>query len=185
MAVKIRMKRLGRRNRPFYRVVVIDSRKRRDGKPIEELGWYNPIQRVEKNYELNIEKIVEWIEKGAQLSDTVRNLLKKEGVLYRMHLKKQGMDDKTIDYEIQKWSLDREDRVKVKAEKVAQKKAEAAAKKKAELESAEESESAEEPVEEPASEEEAPVEEESAEESDSAEEPVEEPEESETEKNNK
>ena len=53
MAVKIRMKRLGRRNRPFYRVVVIDSRKRRDGKPIEELGWYNPIQRVEKNYELN------------------------------------------------------------------------------------------------------------------------------------
>lgn len=174
MAVKIRMKRLGRRNRPFYRVVVIDSRRRRDGKPIEELGWYNPIQRVEKNYELDIERILEWIEKGAQPSDTVRNLLKKEGVLYRRHLKNQGMDDKTIDYEIQKWSLDREERVKVKAEKAAQKKAEAAAKKKTEEEAAEEPESteeeiAEEPVEEEVAEsEEAPVEEEAAEESETA-----------------
>ena len=146
MAVKIRMKRLGRRHRPLYRVVVIDSRKWRDGKPIEELGWYNPIQRVEKNYELNIEKIVEWIEKGAQPSDTVRNLLKKEGVLYRMHLKKQGMDDKAIDYEIQKWSLDREEKVKV--EKAALKKAEEATKKKAEESESSEEEAVEEPAEE-------------------------------------
>ena len=119
MAVKIRMKRLGRRNRPYYRIVAIDSRKRRDGKPLEELGWYNPIQQAEKNYELNIEKIIEWIEKGAQPSDTVRNLLKQEGVLYRMHLKKKGLDDKAIDYELQTWGLDRDERVKTKAEKAA------------------------------------------------------------------
>ena len=137
MAVKIRMKRLGRRNRPYYRVVAIDSRKRRDGKPLEELGWYNPIQQAEKNYELNIEKIIEWIEKGAQPSDTVRNLLKQEGVLYRMHLKKKGLDDKAIDYELQKWGLDRDERLKTKTEKAAQKKVEKAAKKKAEADAAE------------------------------------------------
>ncbi|HIC74613.1 MAG TPA: 30S ribosomal protein S16, partial [Candidatus Marinimicrobia bacterium] len=136
MAVKIRMKRLGRRNRPYYRVVVIDSRKRRDGRPIEELGWYNPIQQAEKNYELNIEKIIEWMGKGAQPSDTVRNLLKQEGILYRMHLKKQGLDDKAIDYELQKWGMDRDERLKTKAENAAQKKVEKAAKKKAEMEAA-------------------------------------------------
>ena len=132
MAVKIRMKRLGRRNRPFYRIVVIDSRKRRDGKAIEELGWYNPILQTEKNYELKVDRILYWIENGAQPSNTVRNLLKWEGVLYRVHLKKQGLDEKTIDYEIQKWTLDREERVKLKSEKIAKKKTEKA-KEKSEL----------------------------------------------------
>ena len=129
MAVKIRMKRLGRRNRPFYRLVAIDSRKRRDGKAIEELGWYNPILQTEKNYELKIDRILYWLEKGAQPSNTVRNLLKWEGVLYRVHLKNQGLDDKAIDYEIQKWALDRDERIKLKLEKISKKKAEQAKEK--------------------------------------------------------
>ena len=53
MATKIRLKRLGRRNRPFFRIVVMDSRKRRDGAPIEELGWYDPIKRDGDNYKLS------------------------------------------------------------------------------------------------------------------------------------
>ena len=143
MAVKIRMKRLGRRNRPFYRLVAIDSRKRRDGKAIEELGWYNPILQTEKNYELKTDRILYWLEKGAQPSNTVRNLLKCEGLLYRVHLKNQGLDDKAIDYEIQKWALDRDERIKLKLEKTNKKKAEQAKKKnEASLASSTESEDA-------------------------------------------
>ena len=79
MAVKIRMKRLGRRNRPFYRLVAIDSRKRRDGKAIEELGWYNPILQTEKNYELKTDRILYWLEKGAQPSERAQKILEISG----------------------------------------------------------------------------------------------------------
>ena len=117
MAVKIRMKRQGRRNRPFYRIVIIDSRKRRDGKPIEELGWYNPIQQIEKNYEIDNKRIIYWINEGAQPSNTVKNILKKEGILLRIHLQKQGLSEKDIEYEFQKWEMDREERLKNKKSK--------------------------------------------------------------------
>ncbi|MBA25121.1 MAG: 30S ribosomal protein S16 [Candidatus Marinimicrobia bacterium] len=118
MAVKIRMKRQGRRNRPFYRIVIIDSRKRRDGKPIEELGWYNPIQQIEKNYEIDNKRIIYWINEGAQPSNTVKNILKKEGILLRIHLQKQGLSEKDIEYEFQKWEMDREERLKNKKSKI-------------------------------------------------------------------
>ena len=111
------MKRQGRRNRPFYRIVIIDSRKRRDGKPIEELGWYNPIQQIEKNYEIDSERIMYWINEGAQPSNTVKNLLKREGILLRIHLIKQGLNEKDIEYEIQKWEMDKEERIKNKKPK--------------------------------------------------------------------
>ena len=118
MAVKIRMKRQGRRNRPFYRIVIIDSRKRRDGKPIEELGWYNPIQQIEKNYEIDNKRIIYWINEGAQPSNTVKNILKREGILFRIHLQKQGLSEKDIEYEFQKWEMDREERLKNKKSKI-------------------------------------------------------------------
>ena len=111
------MKRQGRRNRPFYRIVIIDSRKRRDGKPIEELGWYNPIQQIEKNYEIDNKRIIYWINEGAQPSNTVKNILKKEGILLRIHLQKQGLSEKDIEYEFQKWEMDREERLKNKKSK--------------------------------------------------------------------
>ena len=95
MATKIRLKRLGRRNRPFFRVVVMDSRKRRDGAPIEELGWYDPIKRDGENYKLKVDRILHWLQDGAKPSFTVRNLLKKEGLLHRWHLMRQGMEEKT------------------------------------------------------------------------------------------
>ena len=118
MAVKIRMKRQGRRNRPFYRIVIIDSRKRRDGKPIEELGWYNPIQQIEKNYKIDNKRIIYWINEGAQPSNTVKNILKREGILFRIHLQKQGLSEKDIEYEFQKWEMDREERLKNKKSKI-------------------------------------------------------------------
>lgn len=121
MATKIRLKRLGRRNRPFFRVIVIDSRKRRDGAAIEEVGWYDPIKQDSKNYKLEAERILHWLNNGAQPTFTVRNLMKKEGLLYRWHLMRQGLDEKTIDQEMQKWAMDREIRLREKAEKTPEK----------------------------------------------------------------
>ena len=63
MATKIRLKRIGRRNKPFYRVVVMDSRNRRDGAAIEELGWFNPIE-ADKSYELKEDRFYGMVESG-------------------------------------------------------------------------------------------------------------------------
>ncbi|MFV1995395.1 MAG: 30S ribosomal protein S16 [Verrucomicrobiales bacterium] len=76
MAVAIRLRREGNRNRPFYRIVVADSRKPRDGRFIETIGTYDPQQEGE-NYKVDLEKANDWIAKGAKPSDTVRSILKK------------------------------------------------------------------------------------------------------------
>lgn len=70
--VKIRLKRLGRKHKPFYRMVVTDSRNRRDGAPLTELGYYNPMS---KELKLNKTLALEWIGKGAQVSDTAQRLI--------------------------------------------------------------------------------------------------------------
>ena len=145
------MKRMGRRNRPFFRVIVIDSRRQRDGAAIEEVGWYDPI-KTEDNFSLKDDRLIHWLQQGAQPSDTVKNLMKKSGLSYRWHLMKQGLDEKAIDHEIQKWSLDRDERLKKKAEERAKAKAEAKEKAEAEAkvkaEAKAESEAKEEPKEE-------------------------------------
>ncbi|HUX07486.1 MAG TPA: 30S ribosomal protein S16 [Acidobacteriota bacterium] len=73
--LSIRLTRLGRRNRPFYRVVVADSRRARDGRFIEVVGHYDPVQKPAM-VKLDTDKIEEWVGKGAKLSDTVRSLVK-------------------------------------------------------------------------------------------------------------
>ena len=69
MAVKIRLKRMGAKKNPFYRIVVADSRSPRDGRLIEELGYYNPMN---KELKLDNEKAADWVKKGAQPTDTAR-----------------------------------------------------------------------------------------------------------------
>lgn len=78
MAVKIRLKRMGRKKDPFYRMVVADERAPRDGRYIEELGYYNPLT---KDMKLDNDKAKDWISKGAQPTDTARALLKKSGAI--------------------------------------------------------------------------------------------------------
>ncbi len=79
--VRLRMKRMGRRHRPFYRINAMDSRSPRNGRVIEELGWYDPLAtEIGKQINLNAERIKYWLGQGAQPSDTVRNLLKKNGI---------------------------------------------------------------------------------------------------------
>lgn len=78
MAVKIRMKRVGTKNMPAFRIVVADSRSPRDGKFIEEIGTYNPLKKGE-NFSLKLDRAKYWISKGAQPSDTVASFIKKAG----------------------------------------------------------------------------------------------------------
>ncbi len=79
MAVKIRLRRMGAKKAPFYRVVVADSRYPRDGRFIEEIGYYDPMKDP-KVINVDIEKAQKWIANGAQPTDTVRDLLKKAGI---------------------------------------------------------------------------------------------------------
>ncbi|MCI6560329.1 MAG: 30S ribosomal protein S16 [Ruminococcus sp.] len=80
MAVKIRLRRIGAKKAPFYRIVVADSRYPRDGRFVEELGYYDPTKSPSV-VKVDAEKAKEWIGKGAQPTDTVKVILKNEGVL--------------------------------------------------------------------------------------------------------
>ncbi len=80
MAVKIRLKRIGAKKSPFYRVIVADERSPRNGKFIEELGYYNPMSDPAE-IKIDAEKTSKWLENGAQPTDTVRALLKKSEIL--------------------------------------------------------------------------------------------------------
>ena len=84
MAVKLRLKRMGAKKRPFYRVVAADSRSPRDGKVIEEIGYYNPVVEP-ADIKLDEEKAMKWLRDGAQPTDTVRDILKKQGIVKKFH----------------------------------------------------------------------------------------------------
>lgn len=79
MAVKIRLRRMGAKKAPFYRIVVADSRYPRDGRFIDEVGYYNPLTEP-IDLKVDTEKVQKWISNGAQPTDTVKSLLKKAGI---------------------------------------------------------------------------------------------------------
>ena len=79
--VKLRLKRFGRRNRPFYRINAIDSRAPRDGRSIEEIGWYDPLAKDDgKKFKIDTERAQYWLSTGAQPSKIVGDLLKQTGI---------------------------------------------------------------------------------------------------------
>ncbi len=80
MSVKIRLKRMGAKKKPFYRIVVADSRSPRDGRFIDEIGYYNPVSEP-KEINIDDEKAVKWLKDGAKPTDTVNSLFKQNGVL--------------------------------------------------------------------------------------------------------
>lgn len=84
MAVKIRMKRMGAKRKPFYRIVVADSRASRDGRSIDQIGTYNPVAEPAE-LKIDEEKALDWLQKGAQPSDTVRNLFSTQGIMEKHH----------------------------------------------------------------------------------------------------
>lgn len=89
MSAVIRLTRFGKRHFPIYRVIVVDSRKARDGQFIEQVGFYNPNLTVPE-IRFEQEKVMKWLTTGAQPSDTVRSLLKKAGILELFHAQKAG-----------------------------------------------------------------------------------------------
>ena len=89
MAVKIRLKRMGAKKAPFYRLVVADSRSPRDGKFIEMIGTYNPL-KTPAEIKIDEELTLKWLRNGAIPTDTVRNILSKSGVMEKFHNEKQG-----------------------------------------------------------------------------------------------
>jgi small subunit ribosomal protein S16 len=119
MPVKIRLQRHGSKKRPFYFIVVADARAPRDGKFIQKIGTYNPLT-VPASVQLDRQKALDWLHKGAQPTDTVRRILSYKGVLYLKHLLrgvKLGLfDDATAMVKFQTWHSEHEVQLKKRQE---------------------------------------------------------------------
>lgn len=119
MPVKIRLQRHGSKKRPFYFIVVADARAPRDGKFIQKIGTYNPLT-VPASVQLDRQKALDWLHKGAQPTDTVRRILSYKGVLYLKHLLrgvKLGLfDDAAAMVKFQTWHTEHEAQLKKRQE---------------------------------------------------------------------
>ena len=104
MAVKLRLRRIGKKKQPFYRIVVTDSRIARGGKYIEKIGHYNPLVDP-PDILINEERTFLWLGRGAIPTDTVKSLLSKKGILLRWHLMRRNFPQDRIDEEMKKWEV--------------------------------------------------------------------------------
>ena len=124
MAVKIRLQRHGRKGRPFYHIVVADSRVKRDGKFIEKIGTYNPITNP-ATIDLDVDKAVEWLQKGAQPTNTARNILSYKGAMLKKHLlggvAKGAFDEAEAENRFNAWLEEKEKQIANKKEGLSKK----------------------------------------------------------------
>ena len=129
MPVKIRLSRKGRKRWPYYHIVVADSRAPRDGKFVERIGSYNP-KTNPATIELNFDSALDWLQKGAQPTDTCRAILSKQGVLYKKHLlegvKKGAFSLEEAEAKFKKWREEKDAFVKAQMDKISQKNADEA-----------------------------------------------------------
>ena len=120
MPVKIRLQRHGRKKRPFYHIVIADSRAPRDGRFIEKLGVYNPMTKP-ASIELDRDRALDWLDKGAQPTDTARAILRYTGVLYKKHLQrgvaKGAMTQEQADATFAEFIAEKEARIQKRKEK--------------------------------------------------------------------
>ncbi|MFO8235451.1 MAG: 30S ribosomal protein S16 [Bacteroidales bacterium] len=120
MPVKIRLTRRGRKKQPFYHIVVADSRAPRDGKYIEKLGVYNPTTKP-ATIDLNFEKALDWVQKGAQPTDTCRAILSYKGVMYKKHLlkgvTKNALSEEEAEKKFNEWLEQKEASIRSEREK--------------------------------------------------------------------
>lgn len=119
MAVKMRLQRHGRKKAPFYHIVIADARSPRDGKFIEKIGIYNPMT-VPATIELDRDSAFNWLENGAQPTDTVRAILRFKGVMYKKHLmrgvKKGALTAEQADEKFNAFVADKEGKISARAE---------------------------------------------------------------------
>jgi len=104
LAVRIRLLRMGRKKKPFYRIVVMDSRTRRDGRYIDKVGHYDPLKKPAE-VTIDRDKVINWLEKGAEPSKTVFNILQKEGIALDWHLIRNKASEHVRNVEMQKFEL--------------------------------------------------------------------------------
>ncbi len=102
MAVKLRLRRMGKKKQPIYKVVAADSRSPRDGKFIEAIGLYNP-KTDPATVEIKEARAMYWLGVGAQPTDTVKNLLSQQGIILKRELTKQGLNDEQITLKLDEW----------------------------------------------------------------------------------
>ena len=105
--VKIRLQRHGRKKAPYYHIVVADSRKKRDGRIIEDLGRYNPVTESTR-VSIDTDRTMYWLKNGAQPTDTVDRILRKEGIFYRLHLERWKKSPEEIEETITAWKQNRD-----------------------------------------------------------------------------
>jgi len=114
MATKMRLQRFGKKVKPFYHIVIADGRAPRDGRFIEKIGTYNPVQNPAE-INLKFDKALDWLQKGAQPTDTVKSILSLKGVLYKHHLlkgvKKGAMTEAQAEAKFQKWLTEKEAKI--------------------------------------------------------------------------
>ena len=114
--VKLRLRRMGRKRKPIYKIVAADSRFPRDGRFIEEIGHYNPnMDPIE--VKVKRARALYWLKTGAKPTETVRNLFSREGIILRWHLEKKKADAETIEKEIEKFLSEREAKLQRAKEK--------------------------------------------------------------------
>ena len=137
MPVKIRLTRQGRKKRPYYHIVIADSRAPRDGRYIERIGMYNPNTNP-ATIELDFDRALEWLHKGAQPTETCRTILSYKGVLMKKHLlegvKKNAFSEEEAEKRFSNWLKEKEAKIQDIREKI-QKSDEADEKKRIEIES--------------------------------------------------
>ena len=122
MPVKIRLSRHGRKKAPFYHIVVADSRAPRDGRFIERIGSYNPITDP-ATIELNFDRALDWLQKGAQPTDTTRAILSYKGVMMKKHLlegvKKGALTPEQVEEKFAAWLKEKESKIQAKKDRLA------------------------------------------------------------------
>jgi small subunit ribosomal protein S16 len=119
MPVKIRLTRRGRKKAPFYHIVIADSRAPRDGRYIESIGRYNPTTNP-ATIELDFDKAIDWLQKGAQPTDTCRAILSYKGVMMKKHLlegvKKGALTEEQAETKFQSWLTEKESKIQAKVD---------------------------------------------------------------------
>lgn len=122
MAVKLRLRRMGKKKQPIYKIVAADSRSPRDGKFLEAVGLYNPLTNPH-TVEISEDRVQHWLNNGAQPTLTVKSLLRKKGILLKQDLKKRGFSEDRVKTEIENWEKQVEAKATQKSSKKKKKEA--------------------------------------------------------------
>lgn len=143
MAVKLRLRRMGKKKQPIYKMVAADSRSPRDGKFLEAVGFYNPLTKPH-TLDLKEDRILYWLNVGAQPTHTVKSLLRQQGITLKKELISKGFDEEKVKSELENWQKMKEAGSKKRTEKKLSKKAKAKQEAEAAAPAAEEQAPAEE-----------------------------------------